>query len=184
MENLSRLIHNLLEDLLDWAKSQFDTVTFNPVLIDNLPKLISKCLKTILPMATKKQIEIIIDLDQGLNLQADSAMLETIIRNLMSNAVKFTPTAGMVTLSASANAGGTKFSIKDTGLGMAREKIALLFGPSTFTTFGTQGEKGTGLGLGLCHDFVSRHNGQIWAESEIGKGSIFFFTIPAKTARV
>ncbi len=173
--------NNLLEDLLDWAKSQFNAVIFKPVQIDDIQKLVDKCMKTILPMAAKKQIGITFDLQEDISLEADSAMLETIIRNLMSNAVKFTPVFGRVSFSAMANEKGAKFSVKDTGIGIPREKIAVLFGPSTFTTFGTQGEKGTGLGLGLCHDFVARHKGQIWAESEIGKGSSFFFTIPART---
>lgn len=171
---------NLLEDLLDWAKSQFSAVTFNPVLIKNLEGVVKKSMETIMPMAAKKDIEISIDIPKDVSLEADIAMLETIIRNLMSNAVKFTPLSGHVSLSVTANEKGTKFSILDTGIGIPSEKIALLFGQSKFTTYGTQGEKGTGLGLSLCHDFVVRHSGQIWAESEVGKGTGFFFIIPKK----
>lgn len=175
--------NNLLEDLLEWAKLQFNAVTFNPLPIEDVAQLISKCMKTILPMAVKKDIEIKINLPEQLSLRADSAMLETVIRNLMSNAVKFTPTFGQVSLTVTTSEYGTKFAVVDTGIGIPREKIALLFGPNSFTTFGTQGEKGTGLGLGLCYDFIARHKGQIWAESEIGKGSSFFFTIPTASTK-
>jgi PAS domain S-box-containing protein len=171
---------NLLEDLLDWAKSQFSAVTFNPILIKSVEAIVKKSMTTITPMATKKNITITINIPDGLSIQADSAMLETIIRNLMSNAVKFTPLSGKVSLSVMTNEKGTKFSIQDTGIGIPTEKIAVLFGPKTFTSYGTQGEKGTGLGLALCHDFVARHSGQIWVESEVGKGTGFFFIIPKK----
>ncbi|MGY3055243.1 PAS domain S-box-containing protein [Pedobacter sp. UYEF25] len=170
--------NNLLEHLLDWAKLQFNAVTFNPLPIKDIAGLIDRCLKTILPMATKKNIKIKIAILGPILLEADSAMLETIIRNLMSNAIKFTKPFGHVDLSVKANELGTKFAVKDSGIGIPREKIALLFGQNSFSTFGTQGEKGTGLGLGLCADFIARHKGQIWAESETGKGSSFFFTIP------
>lgn len=129
-------------------------------------------------MAAKKDINITISVPENLSMQADTAMLETIIRNLFSNAVKFTPTFGKVSISVVHDEEGIKFSIRDTGVGIQTEQIALLFGKNTFSTYGTQGEKGTGLGLGLCHDFVAKHNGQIWAESEVGKGTTFFFTIP------
>jgi PAS domain S-box-containing protein len=171
---------NLLEDLLEWARSQFSALTFNPVLISSIEELVKKSMKTVTPMAAKKDINIDINVPEGISLEADTAMLETIIRNLLSNAVKFTPIAGGVSLSVTAHQNEIKFAIQDTGVGIQTEKIALLFGKHSFTTYGTQGEKGTGLGLGLCHDFVSRHNGQIWAESEVGKGTRFYFTIPKR----
>jgi len=173
--------NSLLEDLLDWAKCQLNAVVFKPGPNIDVRKMIDKSLKTILPMAAKKQIGITIDVPETLSLEADSAMLETVIRNLTANAIKFTPMSGKVSLTVSATEKEIKFAVRDSGVGIPKEKLAVLFGSTPFTTFGTQGEKGTGLGLGLCADFVARHKGQIWAESEMGQGSSFFFTIPQAT---
>jgi PAS domain S-box-containing protein len=170
--------NNLLEDLLDWAKSQFNAATFAPVIIDDVRDLLDRSIQTIGPLAAKKNIDLVIDLKESISLKADKAMLETIIRNLLTNAIKFTSPNGTVTLSVTPQEMATKFCISDTGIGIPKERIALLFGQTAFSTFGTADEKGTGMGLGLCYDFVTRHKGQIWAESEIGKGSCFCFTIP------
>ena len=173
--------NHLLEDLLDWAKLQFNAVSFNPIHIENLAELIDKSIKTILPMAAKKDIKVKIELLEPASLVADSAMLETVIRNLVSNAVKFTEISGEVSLKVISSEKEIKFAIKDNGVGISKDKMPLLFGVNSVTSFGTEGEKGTGLGLGLCYDFVVRHKGQIWVESEIGNGSTFYFTIPKNT---
>ncbi|MDQ7948570.1 MAG: PAS domain S-box protein [Pedobacter sp.] len=178
MQELSNA-NNLLEDLLAWAKSQFESASFNPVEIRDAQVVVEKCIQTILPMAAKKKIDVVLDVPPGLSFSADKAMLETIFRNLLSNAVKFTPIGGKVFLSAVPEEGGIKFSVRDSGIGIPADKIPHLFGKNTsFTTFGTSGEKGTGLGLGLCSDFVARHQGMIWAESELGKGTTIFFVLP------
>lgn len=169
----------LLEDLLTWAKSQFNAVSFNPVEIENLKGLFDKCIQTVSPMAVKKKINIITSLKGDLLLHADTGMLETIIRNLLSNAVKFTNRGGTIGLKAVGNDNGVLFSIKDNGLGIPKHKINDLFKKnSNYTTFGTSGEKGTGLGLSLCNDFVLKHGGALWVESEEGIGTTFYFTIP------
>ncbi|MCX2449650.1 PAS domain S-box protein [Pedobacter sp. PLR] len=171
--------NNLLEDLLTWAKLQFNAVSFNPVEIKDLPTLISKCIQTISPMAVKKNIEIVQSVKGDFILDADTAMLETIIRNLLSNAVKFTNVGGVVTVKAVGEDNVFKFSIKDTGQGIPKDKLPELFYKnSNYTTYGTSGEKGTGLGLSLCYDFVLKHGGQLWVESEEGIGTTFYFTIP------
>ncbi|WP_316810883.1 PAS domain S-box protein [Pedobacter heparinus] len=171
----------LLEDLLTWAKSQFDAVSFNPVEIINLAGLVDKCIQTVSPMAVKKNIEIIPSLTGELFFHADIRMLETIIRNLLSNAVKFTNIGGLVMIRARGNDNGILFSVKDNGLGIPKDKIAELFNKnSNYTTYGTLGEKGTGLGLSLCYDFVAKHGGTLWAESEEGAGTTFYFTIPSE----
>ena len=169
----------LLEDLLSWAKSQFNEVSFNPVEIVDTSGLMNKCIQTILPMATKKGIALTMNIEEGLELHADMSMLETIIRNLLSNAVKFTPSGGKVILSALSYDSGVKFSINDNGQGIPVEKINDLFDKnSNYSTYGTSGEKGTGLGLDLCYDFVLKHGGQLWVESKMQEGSTFYFTIP------
>jgi PAS domain S-box-containing protein len=169
----------LLEDLLTWAKSQFNAVSFNPVEIENLEGLFDKCIQTVSPMAVKKNISIIPSLKGDLLLHADTGMLETIIRNLLSNAVKFTDKGGIIGLKAVGNNNGVLFSVKDNGRGIPKYKINELFNKnSNYTTFGTAGEKGTGLGLSLCNDFVLKHGGTLWVESEEGIGTTFYFTIP------
>ncbi|SMD10203.1 PAS domain S-box-containing protein [Pedobacter nyackensis] len=171
--------NNLLEDLLTWAKLQFNAVSFNPVEIKDLSNLIGKCIQTISPMAVKKNIEIVQSVKGEFLLHADTAMLETIIRNLLSNAVKFTNAGGMVTVKAVGDDKGVKFCIKDTGQGIPKDKLTELFYKnSNYTTYGTSGEKGTGLGLSLCYDFVLKHHGQLWVESDEGIGTTFYFTIP------
>lgn len=169
----------LLEDLLTWAKSQFNAVSFNPVKIKDLIGLIDKCIQTVSPMAVKKNISITPRLRGDLLLHADTGMLETIIRNLLSNAVKFTGLGGNIDLKVVGNGDGVLFSIKDNGLGIPKHKIGELFNKhANYTTFGTSGEKGTGLGLSLCNDFVLKHGGSLWVESEEGSGTTFYFTIP------
>ncbi|MNL22424.1 Adaptive-response sensory-kinase SasA [compost metagenome] len=169
----------LLEDLLTWAKSQFNAVSFNPVEITDLAGLIDKCIQTVSQTAAKKNIEIITSLKGDLVLHADTGMLETVIRNLLSNAVKFTHIGGMVVVKVSGDDNGLLFSVKDNGLGVPKNKIGELFNKnSNYTTYGTLGEKGTGLGLSLCYDFVSKHGGTLWVESEPGAGTTFYFTIP------
>lgn len=169
----------LLDDLLTWAKSQFDAISFNPVEIEHLDNLVEKCMQTVVPMAAKKNISMHKSLKGDLLLHADTDMLETIIRNLLSNAVKFTNKGGEVLFKAVGDGNGVLFSVKDTGLGIPQDKIDDLFDKhSSYTTFGTSGEKGTGLGLSLCYDFVLKHGGALWVESEEGKGTTFYFTIP------
>jgi PAS domain S-box-containing protein len=171
--------NDLLEDLLTWAKSQFNEVSFNPIDIEEAVGLVNKCVQTILPMASKKGIEIVMDVDSNLVLHADVSMLETILRNLLANAVKFTPSGGTVMVSAANHENGVKFAVRDNGEGIPLEKINDLFDKnSNYTTYGTAGEKGTGLGLNLCYDFVLKHGGQLWVESILKEGSSFYFTIP------
>lgn len=173
--------NNLLEDLLAWAKSQFESVSFNPVQIQDLKGLIDKCMQTILPMASKKEIDMQLYVEDGLQVKADTAMLETIIRNLLSNAVKFTQSGGKVLLGAFEDEIGVTFSVKDNGVGIPAIKQEELFNKnSNYTTFGTSGEKGTGLGLSLCFDFVVKHGGMMWVESDEGLGATFYFTLPTQ----
>jgi len=171
--------NELLEDLLTWAKSQFNALSFNPVEVRDLSALMHKCVQTILPTAVKKEIEIVQSVKGNFILYVDRGMLETIIRNLLSNAVKFTHKGGTIVLKASAGHKAVKFSVKDNGAGIPADRLKELFNKnSNFTTYGTAGEKGTGLGLSLCNDFVLKHGGELWVESEQGVGSTFYFTIP------
>jgi PAS domain S-box-containing protein len=171
--------NELLEDLLSWAKAQFNAVSFNPVTINDIAAHVDKCVDNILPMALNKGVEIHRYYEEGLKLHADLAMLETIIRNLVSNAVKFSVKGGHIDVRAEAQGTAVRFSVSDTGMGIPEDVLPKLFDKTlNYTTYGTAGEKGTGLGLNLCFDFVEKHGGHLWVESVLGSGSTFYFTIP------
>jgi signal transduction histidine kinase len=106
-------------------------------------------------------------------------MINTVIRNLLNNAIKFTPNQGQIRLSCQVEDATIRVQVSDTGIGMSATKCENLFNEITTknSTLGTAGEKGTGLGLLICKDFVEKHGGKIWVESEVGKGSSFYFTI-------
>jgi signal transduction histidine kinase len=112
-------------------------------------------------------------------------MINTVLRNLLSNAVKFTPFNGRIVLASSERNNQIEISVRDTGTGIPKENLKRLFKiENKISTPGTENEKGTGLGLILCKDFIEKHNGEIWAESEPGKGSKFIFTLPRNNLSV
>jgi signal transduction histidine kinase len=138
-------------------------------------------------VALNKQIRLEQRIDGELFIHADANMIDTVIRNLTSNALKFTPEAGQVTLSARRNGissdsegtGWVEVSVKDTGVGISQEDIDKLFKIEVHhTTHGTAKEQGTGLGLILCQEMVEKNGGRIWVESELGKGTTVKFTVP------
>ncbi len=185
MQKSVRSAHELLEDLMEWAKIQFNSVDFNPVRINDIKKQVMHCLKKIDPIAEAKQIKISADLDEDLGISLDKYMFDAIIRNLVTNAVKFSNTGGEIKISAKEEKDGITFSVSDNGIGIASGDLVKLFGNDAgFTSYGTHGEKGTGMGLGLCRNFVEKHGGKIWVESTEGKGSTFYFTIPDQEVQV
>jgi PAS domain S-box-containing protein len=171
--------NNLLEELLAWAKVQFKSLKMDPVEITNPKRHIQKSIDNVIPMANKKNISISMEIEDNLTFIADSGMLDAIFRNLLTNAIKFTNINGSIKIKAHYADNGVEFAIADNGIGMTTAQIGRLFKKSsTYTTYGTSGEKGTGLGLNLCHDFALKHGGDLWVKSEPGAGSTFFFTIP------
>ena len=129
--------------------------------------------------ASKKNIELVTDINSAYMVNADKNMLDTILRNLVSNAIKFTNVGGMVKVIASEVDEMIQIGVTDTGIGLSEDDLSKLFRIDVQNSqIGTSKEKGTGLGLILCKEFVERHGGRIWVESEIGKGSQFNFTIP------
>ncbi len=169
----------LLENLLDWARIQQGRIPFEPkpILFNDIVKSEFIRLKE---TANKKSI-LLIDGNQGnIFLKANENMLRTVIRNLISNAIKFTPKQGFVKVSAEFRDDYVHILVTDNGIGIKPETIGNLFKIETsFTTRGTENEKGTGLGLLLCKEFVEKHGGKIRVESEEGKGSTFSFSLPA-----
>ena len=168
----------LLENLLLWAKSQQNEVVFKPENID-LHQITEMNIALVAEIAKSKVIVIHNQIPKGLAICADKNMMMTVIRNLITNAIKFTDYGKNIYLSLIEDCSSFTINIKDEGVGIAPNVLHWLFNPKEhYTTLGTSGEKGTGLGLLLCKDFIERHNGKIWVESEIGKGSEFKFTIP------
>ncbi len=168
----------LLENLLLWAKSQQNEVVFLPENFD-LHQIVEMNMALVSGMAKNKDITIQNQIPVEKFIHADKNMIMTVIRNLITNAIKFTERGKNIYLSLIENSSSITISIKDEGVGIAPNVSNMLFNSKEhYTTIGTSGEKGTGLGLLLCKDFIKRHNGKIWVESEIGKGSEFKFTIP------
>jgi len=170
--------YDLLENLLSWAKSQRNEVVYNPSNI-NLNEISEISISLLEGIAKNKNITIknLIPIDQF--IYADENMIMTIVRNLISNAIKFTNENKTIYLSVIENEINLTISVKDEGIGIKQENLKKLFNSKeNFTTYGTSGEKGTGLGLLLCKEFVEKHGGKIWIESEEGKGSDFKFTMP------
>ena len=177
----SKLAYNLLENLLDWSRTQTGNLNFEPegILIKDLIKENIDLLES---TASNKNIKIYPEIDCDLSVYADKNMIRTVIRNLISNAIKYTNQGGFIKITVN-NAGRyCKVNVSDNGIGISTENISKLFRiDESYTTVGTEREKGTGLGLILCKEFVEKNGGIITAESEIGKGSSFSFTIPLTT---
>jgi ligand-binding sensor domain-containing protein/signal transduction histidine kinase len=176
----ARNIYNLLENLLKWSQMQHGRTAFKPQVLD-LSEAVSECLKLFVESSHKKSIQLVDEISDGCEVFADTNMLQTIIRNMVSNAIKFTARGGRVSISAKFSANNTAIiSVKDEGIGMSSEMIANLFRINVNNgRSGTEGERSTGLGLLLCKEFAEKHGGKIWVESEVGKGTIFYFTMPA-----
>jgi signal transduction histidine kinase len=173
-------IHMLIENLLEWSRSQSGNIEYNPQETDLVP-IVHEITSIFEIHAEKKGISLETRIKDGTLVYADRNLLSTILRNLINNAVKFTPKNGLVTISGEQTSEGATIIVKDTGVGMTEDQLSSLFSlvhePSRP---GTAEEKGTGLGLILCKEFVDKHGGKIWAESEPEKGSTFTLTLPNK----
>jgi PAS domain S-box-containing protein len=171
-------LYNLLENLLHWSMLQRDMIDYNPVKL-NLCEVVNKIVGISNQTAMKKGISISNNVESATFIYADANMVHSIIQNLITNAIKFTQAEGQIIVSSSDKKDFAEVSIQDTGIGIEPEKSSKLFNFITlFTTKGTAGEEGTGLGLPLCKEFVEKQGGKIWVESELGKGSKFTFTLP------
>ena len=171
-------VFRLLENLLSWARIQQGQIPFNPTTL-SLKEVANEATEILIEIANKKKIRIIDHIPEQITVQADGDMLKTVIRNIVSNALKFTAANGKVELIAVENKNSVEISIKDNGKGMTKENANKLFKIDTnYITRGTEEEEGTGLGLILCKEFIEKHQGKIWVESELDRGSTFKFTLP------
>ena len=170
--------YTLLGNLLDWARSQTNSIQFNPGAV-NISDIINSTLIILSGEATKKNISISSTVHDGLVVFADGNMASTVLRNLVSNAIKFTRPNGFITISSCISGGCHEFTIEDNGVGIRKPDIEKLFRIDTKVySKGTADESGTGLGLILCKEFIEKNSGNIRVESEYGKGSRFIFTLP------
>ena len=173
-ENLTKL----LENLLTWARIQQGTIEFRPQTL-NIGHLCRYTIEVLKPTAHQKQITLTSDLPGEALVLADMNMVETIVRNLVSNAIKFTPAGGNITISMKHAQHAVTIAITDTGIGIESDVLPKLFDiDRKYHRAGTAHEKGTGLGLILCKEFVERHGGTIQVKSELNHGSTFSFTLP------
>ena len=176
--------YKLLENLLLWSQSQRGTIDFNPQK-ENLYLLSVETLSLLNQLAKNKSIKLVNKIPKNMDVWVDKNMILTTLRNLISNGIKFTQNGGSVEIGC--NTSNVKTSsgeflpeiyVKDTGLGISKEKQSQLFKiAENISTKGTEGETGTGLGMILCKEFIEKHEGKIWVKSETGKGSEFIFTL-------
>ena len=172
--------YQLLQNLLQWSRSQNGRIEFEPKQLE-LNLIVDEVIQINQPMAARKEIIIQKEIPEKISLEADRNMLSLVIHNLLSNALKFTYRSRKVSLKANVQGNKLLFYVIDQGMGIPEERKDKLFDvDSDYKTRGTEKEKGTGLGLTLCKEFVSKHKGEIWVESKEGKGSLFGFKIPLK----
>lgn len=167
----------LLENLLRWAQSQMQGLKVNPSDFA-LHEVAQEKFKLYQEHAQNKGITLKNQIDPNLTVYADSAMIELVFRNLIANSIKFCNSGSVVRAAASVANGKVLVSVSDTGQGISPENLKKIFGNELFSTRGTANEKGTGLGLTLCKDFITLNGGEIWVKSVEGVGSEFFFTLP------
>jgi signal transduction histidine kinase len=179
MHNNINETYDLLTNLLQWASAQIKGIMYNPETLA-LNDFAHKTLKSIANQAEEKNIRMTVDMDKNIEVRADRYMLDAILRNLISNAIKFTNEDGNIVVQAIQKSRAIQVCIKDDGIGMSSDRVNKLFSLDTNTsTNGTKGERGTGLGLIVCKEFLDMHKGKIWVESVPDKGSSFCFTLPA-----
>jgi len=166
-----------LDNLLNWAKSQMHGIQAKPVDID-IKELADENINLLKSMADKKKIHLQNRINGSSKAHADPNMMNLILRNLISNAIKFSLRGGTIEINLEKNGQLNTVSVKDGGIGMSQENVKMLFQVQTFTTRGTANERGTGLGLFISKNFIESNGGKIWVESAEGNGSTFKFTVP------
>ena len=178
IQDSSQRVMDLLMNLLEWARSQTGQMQYNPEVVE-LVGLINQIYDLMNDTARQKSITLSLETPRNASISTDKSMIMSVLRNLISNALKFTQPGGTITISLVQKHEELIVSVADNGVGIRKELIDKLFRiDQSYSTTGTRNEKGSGLGLILCKEFVEKNSGKIWVESEVGKGSKFSFTIP------
>ena len=168
---------NLLDNLLNWSRTQMNGLKVNTITFTLEPE-IEETVSMMSQLARQKSIRIEKNILKNCLVLADPDMIQLVVRNLLSNAIKFTNPGGLIRISTEVKGTNVVISISDTGIGMDEASIQKLFKQTGYTTKGTAEEKGTGLGLRLCSEFVHRNGGEISVESKLDEGTSFYFTLP------
>ena len=188
MDYTIKQTYDLLQNLLQWSQAQSGKIENKPVKVD-LKKIVVNNIKLLKNNILEKNIKTENSIPENFFVYVDYNMINTVFRNLISNAIKFTQKGGYINIVLEQQTGDAEpkdefviASVNDTGVGINEENIKKLFRiEENLTTIGTNNEKGTGLGLILCKEFIEIMGGEIWVESEVGKGSSFFIKIPLCT---
>jgi two-component system sensor histidine kinase/response regulator len=168
----------LLINLLDWARLQEGKIRVKPEKLD-LHEIADECINLLKPKIAERKLHASLDIDFDIKVCADKNMIRTIFRNLVGNAVKFTEYGGSIHIAARKVLKNVEVMVTDTGIGINREDLRQLFKlDKQGLIHSPDGTQGTGLGLILCKEFIELNQGRIWAESAVGEGSIFYFTLP------
>ena len=186
IQESSHSMLSLVNSLLDWTRLQTGRIRFEPERIE-AEKIIDKSFNTLSGVAFQKGIELSSGINNDLFIFVDQDLILQVFNNLITNAIKFTNRGGRISISVSPSdkMRFLQFSVKDNGVGIKPENLKKLFNVDTkYTSEGTAGEKGTGLGLSLVKEIIDKHGGEIWVESEYGKGSEFKFTLPVASANI
>jgi two-component system, sensor histidine kinase and response regulator len=173
----TRYTTDLLLNLTSWAKTQMDGVTVNLIPI-NLNSFVNQIADHKVAIASRKGLKLSYTIDPDINVIADEDMMHIVVRNLINNAIKFTPESGEVIITAEQKENFATLSVQDTGIGIPPEKQAEIFTLKTSSTYGTNREKGIGLGLMMCKEFMDYQQGSIWFDSIPAKGSTFYISLP------
>lgn len=168
---------DLLINLMSWAKTQMHGVTVH-LAPQNLKDFVEEVIRNKKSIAARKGIKLTYSINPNIEVVCDKDMLHIVLRNIVNNAIKFTNTGGEVSVRVVTTAGKAFLSVQDSGIGIPKEKQVDLFTLKTRSTYGTNKEKGIGLGLLMCKEFMDYQSGEIWFESEVGKGSTFFVSLP------
>ena len=181
LRNTSEKLYELLENLLDWSKIQRGLMSYEPQTVE-LGEVLLRNAAIFEPNATQKQITLTHAIPERTRAYADERMIDAVVRNLLSNALKFTYAHGHVAVTLTETDGFFAVSVADNGMGISPADLPKLFRiDQKYREIGTAGEVGTGLGLILCKELVEKNGGRIWVKSEVGKGATFTFTLPMLT---
>jgi signal transduction histidine kinase len=179
MKSRTRQTLDLMDKLLLWSRSQTSSIIFReePIALSQIEQFVQSVCYL---FENEKQIQFNyqFDLPPGALLKGDREMIEAILRNLISNAIKFTSAGGTITIAAKELSRGWLLSVSDTGTGMTREEIEKISGGVSFTTAGTEHEKGHGLGMQLVQDFILKHHSSLRIDSAPNRGTVFSFELP------